>query len=218
MQGSRCHRQLESVAEEHRKTMDETKPAPPRNSSRTLVIALVAVLIVVAIAGIVLAGLRGRSAGSDPAAPSSSTQQAGSRRRQSPQPRDRRGGRCRAEPGRLRERLRSAVGNVAQEDRRRRGRCRQEGQPHGLHRGQSSKRAATAPQRMELAKKRADAVRRALQVGGDADQHPARADLRAADGLVPEARCRSGRTEHEVIAAPCGHGRLIPDPRRQAIP
>lgn len=58
--------------------MDETKPAPPPSSSRTLVIALVAVLVVVAIAGIVLAGLRGRSAGSDPAAPSSSTQQAAS--------------------------------------------------------------------------------------------------------------------------------------------
>ena len=59
--------------------MDELKPAPPRHSSRTLVIAVVAVLIVVAIAGIVLAGLRGRPTGPGPvAALSSPTQQPGS--------------------------------------------------------------------------------------------------------------------------------------------
>ena len=58
--------------------MDESKPAPPRHSSRTLVIALVAVLIVVAIAGIVLAGLRGRPTGTGPgAALPSATQQPG---------------------------------------------------------------------------------------------------------------------------------------------
>lgn len=52
--------------------MDASKPAPPSNASRTLVIALVAVLIVVAIAGIVLAGLRGRSAGTGLASTSAS--------------------------------------------------------------------------------------------------------------------------------------------------
>ncbi len=56
--------------------MDDSKPAPPRNPSRTLVIALVAVLIVVAIAGIVLAVLRGRTTSTGPSL-SSPTQQGG---------------------------------------------------------------------------------------------------------------------------------------------
>ncbi len=59
--------------------MDESRRALPRHSSRTSVIALVAVLIVVVIAGIVLAGLRGRPTGPGPvAALSSPTQQPGS--------------------------------------------------------------------------------------------------------------------------------------------
>ncbi len=57
--------------------MDDSKPAPARNPSRTLVVALVAILIDVAIAGIVLAGLRGRPSAAEPSASASPTQQAG---------------------------------------------------------------------------------------------------------------------------------------------
>ncbi len=42
--------------------MADRQAAPPRNSSRTLAIAAVVVLIVIAVAGIVLAGMRGRHA------------------------------------------------------------------------------------------------------------------------------------------------------------
>jgi outer membrane protein OmpA-like peptidoglycan-associated protein len=42
--------------------MDDRKPPPPRNSSRTLAMVAVAVLVVIAIAGIVLATLRQRGA------------------------------------------------------------------------------------------------------------------------------------------------------------
>jgi outer membrane protein OmpA-like peptidoglycan-associated protein len=57
--------------------MDESKTPPPRIASRTAVMAAVAVLIVIAIAGIVLASLRGR-AGSPAVSGSDSTQGSGS--------------------------------------------------------------------------------------------------------------------------------------------
>jgi hypothetical protein len=41
--------------------MDDRQAAPPRNSSRTMAMVAVAVLIVIAIAGIVLAGLRSKT-------------------------------------------------------------------------------------------------------------------------------------------------------------
>jgi outer membrane protein OmpA-like peptidoglycan-associated protein len=56
--------------------MEERRPTPPRNPSRTLAIAAVAVLVVIAIAGIVLAGLRGRGAPADGRAGADATQAA----------------------------------------------------------------------------------------------------------------------------------------------
>jgi outer membrane protein OmpA-like peptidoglycan-associated protein len=58
--------------------MDERQPPPLRNSSRTLAIAAVAVLVVIAIAGIVLAGLRGRGAPAGTPAAADATQPAAS--------------------------------------------------------------------------------------------------------------------------------------------
>jgi outer membrane protein OmpA-like peptidoglycan-associated protein len=54
--------------------MDDRQPAPLRNPSRTLAMVAVAVLIVIAIAGLVVAGLRARGPVSGPAG-SESTQQ-----------------------------------------------------------------------------------------------------------------------------------------------
>ena len=143
--------------------MDESKPAPQRNPSRTLVIALVAVLVVVAIAGIVLAGLRGRPAGSDPAVPSSATQLAGS----AP---------TAAEPAIAAE-LGSGPNQIAF--------ASTSDQLSGTSLKKIAEIALAAKKgshtvvieakldagsdravRMELAKKRAEAVRRALQLGG----------------------------------------------------
>ncbi len=45
--------------------MDECQPPPTRNSSRTLAKVAVAVLVVIAIAGIVLGSLRGRGTPAD---------------------------------------------------------------------------------------------------------------------------------------------------------
>ena len=56
--------------------MDERRPTPPRNPSRALAIAAVAVLVVVAIAGIVLAGMRGRDTPADARAGTDATQPA----------------------------------------------------------------------------------------------------------------------------------------------
>src|SRR4051794_959840 len=55
---SRCHRQLESVAPRLDESMDERQPPPTRNPSRTLAKVGVVVLLVIAIAGIVLASLQ----------------------------------------------------------------------------------------------------------------------------------------------------------------
>jgi len=54
--------------------MDERQPPPPRNSSRTVAKIAVAVLVVIAIAGIVLATLRGRGAPADTPVAADSTQ------------------------------------------------------------------------------------------------------------------------------------------------
>jgi outer membrane protein OmpA-like peptidoglycan-associated protein len=56
--------------------MDDRRPPPLRNPSRTAAKVAVAVLIVIAIAGLVLAGLRSRSPATDPAAAADPTQQA----------------------------------------------------------------------------------------------------------------------------------------------
>jgi len=58
--------------------MDERQPPPPRNSSRTVAKIAVAVLVVIAIAGIVLATLRGRGAPADTPVAADSTQGAAS--------------------------------------------------------------------------------------------------------------------------------------------
>jgi outer membrane protein OmpA-like peptidoglycan-associated protein len=58
--------------------MDERQPPPTRNSSRTLAKIAVAVLVVIAIAGIVLATLRGRGPSVDTPVAADSTQGAAS--------------------------------------------------------------------------------------------------------------------------------------------
>ncbi len=58
--------------------MDDRQAPPTRNSSRTLAIAAVALLVVIAIAGIVLASLRSRGTPADGAASADATQAAAS--------------------------------------------------------------------------------------------------------------------------------------------
>ncbi len=58
--------------------MDDRQPPPPRNSSRTLAMIAVAVLVVIAIAGIVLATLRPRGAPADTPVAADATQTAAS--------------------------------------------------------------------------------------------------------------------------------------------
>jgi len=58
--------------------MDERQPPPTRNSSRTLAKIAVAVLVVIAIAGIVLATLRGRGTSADTQVAADPTQPAAS--------------------------------------------------------------------------------------------------------------------------------------------
>ena len=143
--------------------MDESKPAAPRNSSRTLVIALVAVLIVVAIAGIVLAGLRGRSTGAGPGSLSSPTPQGGEATTASAPP-------LAAEVGAGPNRIAFAsesdalspvslkkIVDIATEAKK---------ESHTVVVSAKLEAGGGRDQRMELAKKRADAVRRALQAGG----------------------------------------------------
>jgi outer membrane protein OmpA-like peptidoglycan-associated protein len=163
MKGERCHRQLESVAEEQGKDMDDSKPAPPRNASRTLVIAAVAVLIVVAIAGIVLAGLRGRSAGSVPGSLSSATQQSGSAPTASAPV-------IAAEVGAGPNQIAfaSASDTLSPISLKKILDVAQTAKKGGHTVAIAAKLSAGSDraERMELAKKRADAVRRALQAGG----------------------------------------------------
>ncbi len=144
--------------------MDESKPAPPRHSSRTLVIALVAVLIVVAIAGIVLAGLRGRPTGAGPvAALPSATQQPGSTPTAAapaiaaevgagPNQLGFASGSDMLSPMSLKKIV--DVANSAKKD------------SHTIVIAARLEGGSEREQRMELAKKRADAVRRALQSAG----------------------------------------------------
>jgi K(+)-stimulated pyrophosphate-energized sodium pump len=58
--------------------MEERKLSPPRNSSRTLAKVAVAVLVVIAIAGIVLASLRGRGSPAETPVAAEATQPAAS--------------------------------------------------------------------------------------------------------------------------------------------
>ena len=58
--------------------MEDRKPPPPRNSSRTLAKVAVAVLVVIAITGIVLASLRGRGSPADTPVAADATQSAAS--------------------------------------------------------------------------------------------------------------------------------------------
>ncbi len=143
--------------------MDEPKTAPPRNPSRTLVIALVAVLIVVAIAGIVLASLRGRSAGTQPASLSSPTQQGEPAPTAASPP-------VPAEVGSTPNQLGFAKGSdmltpivlkkisdVALAAKK---------ENHSVVVTAQLEAGSGREQRMEMAKKRADAVRKALQAAG----------------------------------------------------
>jgi OmpA family protein len=143
--------------------MDDPRPAPPRNASRTWVIALVALLIVVAIAGIVLAGLRGRSAGAVPGSPPSPTQQGGDATT-APAPA------VAAEAGAGPNQLAFAsasdtltpislkkISDVAQAATK---------ESHSVLIEARLEAGSAREQRMEMAKKRADAVRKALQAGG----------------------------------------------------
>jgi flagellar basal body-associated protein FliL len=143
--------------------MDDPKAAPPRNASRTVVIAAVAVLIVVAIAGIVLAVLRGRSAGSDPGTLSSATQQSGRAPTTSAPA-------IAAEVGAGPNQIAFAsasdtlspislkkISDVAQTASK---------ASHTVVIAAQLEASSDRLERMELAKKRADAVRRALQAGG----------------------------------------------------
>ncbi len=142
--------------------MDASKPAPPRNSSRTLVIALVAVLIVVAIAGIVLAGMRGRPTGSG-AALSSPTQQGGdaptatapaiaAEAGAGPNQIAFASASDTLSPGALKK-----IADIALTARK---------ESHTVVVAAQLEAGNEREQRMELTKKRADAVRRALQAGG----------------------------------------------------
>jgi outer membrane protein OmpA-like peptidoglycan-associated protein len=143
--------------------MDDSKPAPPPNPSRTLVIALVAVLIVVAIAGIVLAVLRGRSTGSDPATLSSATQQPGAAPTASAPA-------IAAEAGAGPNQIAFAsasdtlspislkkISDLAQTAKK---------ESHTVVIAAKLEASSDRAERMELAKKRADAVRKALQLSG----------------------------------------------------
>ena len=143
--------------------MDDLKPAPPRNASRTVVIAAVAVLIVVAIAGIVLASLRARSPVAAPGALSSATQQAGSAPTAS-------GPLIAAEVGAGPNQIAfetasdalspislKKIADVAQTAK---------SGSHTVLIAAKLDAASDRIARMELAKKRADAVRHALQSGG----------------------------------------------------
>ncbi len=145
--------------------MDDSKVAPPRNASRTLVIALVAVLIVVAIAGIVLAGLRGRTSASGPASPSSPTQQGadGTTTTLPPPP-------VAAEAGASPNQVAFAsasdtltpvslkkIADVALVAKK---------ESHSVVIAARLEAGSEREQRMEMAKKRADAVRKALQAAG----------------------------------------------------
>lgn len=143
--------------------MDDSKPAPPRNSSRRLVIAVVAVLIVVAIAGIVLAGLRGRPTGSDPTALSSPTLQTGAAPTASAPA-------IAAEVGAGPNQIAFAsasdtlspislkkIVDIAATAKK---------ESHTVVIAARLEASSDRVERMELAKKRADAVRRALQAGG----------------------------------------------------
>lgn len=143
--------------------MNEPKPAPPRNASRTLVIALVAVLIVVAIAGIVLAGMRGRTPAAAPGSPPSPTQQGGDATT-APAPA------VAAETGAGPNQLAFAsasdtltpntlkkISDVAQTAKN---------ESHSVIISARLEAGSGREQRMEMAKKRADAVRKALQASG----------------------------------------------------
>ena len=143
--------------------MDETKPAPPRNSSRTLVIALVAVLIVIAIAGIVLAGLRGRSAVTGSTSPSSPTQQVDTAPTAAPPPIPAEVG---VKPNQLgfakaSDTLSGAslkkIADVAQVATK---------ESHTVVVAAQFEAGSGREQRMDIAKKRTEAVRKALQASG----------------------------------------------------
>ena len=143
--------------------MDDRKPPPPRNSSRTLVIVAVAVLVVIAIAGIVL-GTAAR-AGTPPTRRPRQFQRSAARLGDDPgsAPAGRRGGAV-AEPDRLRAGSRPAparvgqAGQVAETAPRRAG-------PVGIVSAKFEAGGGPRDQ-MELAKKRAFAVRQALEANG----------------------------------------------------
>ena len=143
--------------------MDDSKPAPPRNPSRTLVIALVAVLIVIAIAGIVLAGLRGRPSGAVSGSASSPTQQdvAATTTIAPPIPAE-----VGAKPNQLGfEKASDTLSGMTLKKIAEVARSATK-ESHKVEITAQLEAGAGREQRMELAKKRADAVRKALQANG----------------------------------------------------